>query len=76
MNSNVKLPVDIQIGVIGGGQLGKMLIEASRPWNIQYSVLENDLNCPAAALANHVILGGLKDAESIQKLAAECDVLT
>jgi 5-(carboxyamino)imidazole ribonucleotide synthase len=76
MNSNVKLPVDIRIGVIGGGQLGKMLIEASRPWNIQYSVLENDLNCPAAALANHVILGGLKDAESIQKLAAECDVLT
>lgn len=76
MNKSVKLPADIRIGVIGGGQLGKMLIEASRPWNIQYSVLENDLNCPAASLANHVILGSLKDAESIQKLSADCDVLT
>jgi 5-(carboxyamino)imidazole ribonucleotide synthase len=76
MNSDIKLPTNLRIGIVGGGQLGKMLIEASRPWNVRYSVLENDLHCPAAALADHLILGGLNDAECIQKLAAECDVIT
>jgi 5-(carboxyamino)imidazole ribonucleotide synthase len=76
MNNPVKLPVDISIGVIGGGQLGKMLIEASRPWNVKYTVLENDPDCPASLVANEVIVGGLKDADSIQKMAASCDVIT
>ncbi|NBP05812.1 MAG: 5-(carboxyamino)imidazole ribonucleotide synthase [Bacteroidetes bacterium] len=76
MNKSVKLPADIRIGVIGGGQLGKMLIEASRPWNVKYTVLENDLHCPASSVADKVILGGLKDAEGIRKLASGCDVLT
>ena len=76
MNNPVKLPVDLSVGVIGGGQLGKMLIEASRPWNIQYTVLENDPDCPASLVAHNVIVGGLKDAGSIQKLASQCDVIT
>lgn len=76
MNSNIKLPTNLRIGIIGGGQLGKMLIEASRPWNVRYSVLENDLHCPASALADWLILGDLNNAESIYNLAAECDVIT
>lgn len=76
MNNPVKLPVDISIGVIGGGQLGKMLIEASRPWNVKYTVLENDPNCPSSLVATKVIVGGLKDADCIQKLASSCDVIT
>lgn len=76
MNKSVKLLPDRRIGVIGGGQLGKMLIEASRPWNVKYTVLENDLHCPASSVADKVMLGGLKDAEAIRKLALECDVLT
>jgi 5-(carboxyamino)imidazole ribonucleotide synthase len=76
MNNRVKLPANIRIGVIGGGQLGKMLIEASRPWNVTYTVLENDTKCPASAVANAVITGSLKDAEAIRRLAQDCDVLT
>ena len=40
------LPSTIKIGIIGGGQLGKMLIEAGKPWNIHYTILESD-NAPA-----------------------------
>lgn len=76
MNENVKLPAELRIGLVGGGQLGKMLIEASRPWNVKYTVLENDLHCPASSVADKVIEGSLKDAEAIRKLAQECDVLT
>ncbi|MBL7810741.1 MAG: 5-(carboxyamino)imidazole ribonucleotide synthase [Bacteroidetes bacterium] len=70
------LPYTSKIGIIGGGQLGKMLIEASRPWNIEYVVLENDSKCPAWLVASEVIEGGLKDAGKIQSLAEKCDVLT
>lgn len=76
MNNRVKLPANLRIGVIGGGQLGKMLIEASRPWNVTYTVLENDSQCPASAVADTVITGSLKDAEAIRRLAQDCDVLT
>lgn len=70
------LPSDKTIGIIGGGQLGKMLIEASRPWNVKNIVLENDLNCPAAAVADKVIEGSLYDEEKIQELAAQAEVIT
>lgn len=70
------LPSEITIGIIGGGQLGKMLIEASRPWNIKNIVLENDLNCPASAVAHKVIQGSLYDAEKIIQLSKEAEVIT
>lgn len=70
------LPSEIRIGIIGGGQLGKMLIESSRPWNVQNTVLENDAHCPASLVADKVITGSLYDAEKIRQLAAETDVLT
>lgn len=72
----MKLPNNKRIGIIGGGQLGKMLIEASRPWNIKNVVLENDLNCPASLVADEVIQGGLYDADKIQELAQKTDILT
>jgi 5-(carboxyamino)imidazole ribonucleotide synthase len=64
------------IGIIGGGQLGKMLIEASRPWNINYVVLENDEKCPANLVASEIIVGKLTDAGKINELAKQCDVIT
>lgn len=70
------LPNKTKIGILGGGQLGKMLIEASRPWNIENVVLENDAQCPASLVANKVIVGSLYDAEKIKELASECDVIT
>lgn len=71
-----QLPLNKTIGVIGGGQLGKMLIEASRPLNFHYHILENDAHCPAAHLADNVIVGALTDAEKIKQLAKTADVIT
>lgn len=70
------LPTNIRIGIIGGGQLGKMLIESSRPWNVQNTVLESDMNCPASMVAGKVIEGSLMDESKIRELAAATDVLT
>lgn len=70
------LPSKIKIGIIGGGQLGKMLIEASRPWNTRTVVLESDKNCPASLVADEVIDGSLMDADKIRELAELSDVVT
>ncbi len=70
------LPSKIKIGIIGGGQLGKMLIEASRPWNTRTVVLESDKNCPASLVADEIIVGSLMDADKIRELAVVSDVVT
>jgi len=69
------LPSNKKIGIIGGGQLGKMLIEAGQPWNIQYTILETQ-SAPAADIAKHHIVGELSDAGKINELAMVSDVLT
>ena len=65
-----------KIGILGGGQLGKMMIEESLKLNVEFNVLENDLDCPCNSLADNFILGKLTDEEKINELAAISDVLT
>lgn len=69
------LPSKKTIGIIGGGQLGKMLIEAGKPWNIHYHILDV-ADCPASGLADRHIIGSLMDESKIIELANNCDVLT
>lgn len=65
-----------RIGIVGGGQLGKMLIEAGLPLNLKCNILENDSHAPASYSANRQIVGSLKDADKIKELAEISDVLT
>lgn len=67
----------IRLGIIGGGQLGMMTIEAKNPsLPVIFSVLEATPDCPAGALADHFILGSLQDDQSIRNLASSCDIIT
>ena len=66
------------IGLLGGGQLGRMLCEAAGPLGIEIAVLDES-NSPAKHAANlnglHVT-GSFKDAAKIRELATRCDILT
>ncbi|KAI1365007.1 phosphoribosylaminoimidazole carboxylase [Xylaria arbuscula] len=65
------------IGLLGGGQLGRMLCQAAGPLGITVAVLDAE-NCPAKQI-NHNSLhvtGSFKDPEKIKLLASRCDVLT
>lgn len=73
MSKAAKLP---SIGIIGGGQLGRMFLQNSSRYGNTVTILENDSEAPAAQLTHHFIQGGLKDAEAIRKLAKVADVLT
>lgn len=72
----MKQPFNKTIGIIGGGQLGKMLIESGMPWNVQYNVIDPDPNASCKAYAKQFINAGLKDRDAIIELAKISDVLT
>jgi phosphoribosylaminoimidazole carboxylase len=66
-----------KIGVLGGGQLGRMLMEAANRLNIQMNVLDTE-NAPAKQISAHDghITGSFTDRASLRKLAEACDILT
>jgi phosphoribosylaminoimidazole carboxylase len=66
-----------KVGVLGGGQLGRMLMEAANRLNIQMNVLDAE-NAPAKQISAHDghITGSFTDRASLLKLAEACDVLT
>lgn len=64
------------IGVVGGGQLGRMLAEAAAPLGIEVIVLDPTPECPASLVARDQIVGAFDDPEGVRELATRADVLT
>ncbi|MCU4924995.1 5-(carboxyamino)imidazole ribonucleotide synthase [Halobacteria archaeon AArc-dxtr1] len=64
------------VGVVGGGQLGRMLGEAAAPLGVELIVLDPTPDCPAAPVARDQIVADFDDAEGIRELATRSDVLT
>ncbi|KAL6931816.1 probable Phosphoribosylaminoimidazole carboxylase [Hanseniaspora guilliermondii] len=64
------------LGILGGGQLGRMLIEEANRMNIKTIILDGE-NSPAKQISNgEHINGSFKNKDDIKALAAKCDVLT
>lgn len=66
----------MKIGILGGGQLGRMLLQAAANYTVETFVLENDAACPAAHLCHHFVLGDIKDYETVLSFGRQLDVLT
>ena len=64
------------IGILGGGQLGRMLGIAARAMGYGIAVLDPDPACPAAAIADRVVVGGYDDDAAALELAGLVDVVT
>ena len=76
LNKSELSPNDITLGIIGGGQLGKMIgIEAKR-MSMNLAYLDPDRTCPASTIADQLIVSDYKDEKSILDLADKSDVLT
>ena len=65
-----------RIGIIGGGQLGKMTAQAAKQMGFYVTVLDPTPHCPAAHLADAQIVGEWYDAASLTSLAKVSEVLT
>jgi phosphoribosylaminoimidazole carboxylase PurK protein len=64
------------IGIIGGGQLGRMLVEAAHKLGFLVVVLCDSEDSPAALVADRTVIGSFKDGEAIKKVAELSDFLT
>jgi len=64
------------IGVLGGGQLGRMMALAARRMGYRILVLDPSATCPTAQVADGVVVGALNDVAAGKKLAEQVDVIT
>ena len=64
------------IGILGGGQLGRMTAMAARTMGYGVHILDPDPRCAAAAVADRVVAGKFDDADAASDLASQCDVVT
>jgi len=65
-----------RIGILGGGQLGRMLLQAAANYPVETYVLENDEHCPAAHLCHHFTKGNIKDFDAVYNFGKGLDVVT
>ncbi len=70
------LPANATIGILGGGQLGRMLAMAAARLSYRTIILEPDAQCPAAQLANRHIVAPYEDGAALADLANACDAVT
>ena len=73
--SSVVLPGKT-IGILGGGQLGRMTAMAARSFGYRVQVLDPDPACPARFIVDSCITAPLTDASAAAELAKACDVVT
>ena len=64
------------VGVLGGGQLGRMMAIEARRMGYRVVVLDPSPRCPTAQVADGVVVGALDDLESARHLARQVDVIT
>ena len=64
------------IGIMGGGQLGRMLALAARAMGYRIVALDPDPGCPTASVADELIVGRYDDVDAARRLGALSDVVT
>ena len=67
---------DFKLGIIGGGQLGKMLLQVTSKLNIKTNILDSSPDSPCKNLCNEFSLGKLMDYDTIYKFGKKCNVIT
>lgn len=66
----------LKVGILGGGQLGRMLLQAAANYPVETHVMENDEHCPAAHLCHHFVKGDIRDYEAVYRFGQSVDALT
>jgi 5-(carboxyamino)imidazole ribonucleotide synthase len=67
---------DLRLGILGGGQLGRMLIQQAINYNVTVKVLDPDREAPCRKLCDEFTVGSLSDYETVYKFGKKVDLLT
>jgi 5-(carboxyamino)imidazole ribonucleotide synthase len=66
----------VKAGILGGGQLGRMLLQAAANYPVETYVMENDEDCPAAHLCHHFIKGDIRNFDDVYRFGKDLQALT
>lgn len=66
----------LQVGILGGGQLGRMLLQAAANYPVETYVMENDEECPAAHLCHHFVKGDIRNFDDVYNFGKGLNALT
>ena len=64
------------IGILGGGQLGKMVLDVSNKWGLDVFVLDPNKDCPSSKLCKKFFEGDLMDYDIVVEFGKLCDIIT
>lgn len=73
---NSKSITQIKLGILGGGQLGRMFIQEAINYDVDVNIMENDENAPCAKIASTFTLGNITEFEAVYNFGKNMDVLT
>lgn len=66
----------LKVGILGGGQLGRMLLQAAANYPVETYVMEDDEKSPAAHLAHHFVKGDIRNFDEVYHFGKGLDALT
>lgn len=66
----------LKVGILGGGQLGRMLLQAAANYQVETHVMENDDECPAAHLCRYFVNGNIREFDDVYNFGKNLDALT
>ena len=72
----MSLDINAKLGILGGGQLGRMLIQSAIDFNIDVHILDPDANAPCKDIASHFTQGALTDYDTVYAFGKNCDIIT
>ena len=67
---------DLKLGILGGGQLGRMLIQQAINYNVTIKVLDPDKDAPCRKICDEFVLGSLSDFDTVYNFGKKVDLLT
>lgn len=67
---------NLKLGIIGGGQLGKIMSQKAKKMGFHVTILDPTFNCPAAQVSDKHIVGGFHDQAKLEQLVQETHVTT
>ena len=70
------IPSNFKIGVLGGGQLGRMMVQSAIDFNLDLKIIDPDPNAPCSQINSQFVAGSIKDYDSVVEFGQDCDLLT
>jgi phosphoribosylaminoimidazole carboxylase PurK protein len=66
----------MKIGILGGGQLARMIIEESSRYGFEFFILSKEADSPAGKLTRHETIGNWNDPDIVREFSSQCDIIT